>query len=64
PSKKPRLYAIVHDAVKNQFHVSSYYLLKAKDFEHVLAFLAEWWKREAPARPVPEIFKAHQIRLL
>ena len=63
PSKKPRMYAIVHDATKSQFHVSSYYLLKAKDFDRVMEFLAAWWRREAPERPVPQIFLSKQNRL-
>ena len=44
--------------VKRQFQVSSYQLIPEREFGKVLEFLARWWERESPDRPVPQIFFA------
>ena len=62
--KKASPYAIIHNEVKRQFGVPSYQLIPEKEFGQVLEFLAKWWQREAPERPVPQVFLARQDRLL
>ena len=62
--KKAIPYAVIHNEVKRQFDVPSYQLIPEKEFDQVLEFLAKWWQREAPERPVPQVFLARQDRLL
>lgn len=62
--KKATPYAVIHNEVKRQFGVPSYQLLPEKDFGKVMEFLARWWAREAPDRPVPQIFLVRQERLI
>ena len=62
--KKASPYALIHADVKRKFEVPSYLLIPEKEFGSVLEFLADWWRRVAPERPLPEIFTARQIRLL
>jgi hypothetical protein len=42
----------------------SYQLIPGNEFDAVIGFLAKWWHREAPEKPVPEILRVHQNRLL
>ncbi|MGD0613610.1 MAG: phage antirepressor N-terminal domain-containing protein [Anaerolineales bacterium] len=57
-------FAIIQSEVKKKFQVPSYQLIPESEFPAVMEFLAKWWAREAPERPVPEIFVARQNRLL
>jgi len=57
-------YAIVQSEVKKRFQVPSYQLIPESEFPAVMDFLAQWWRREAPERPVPQIFTARQNRLI
>jgi hypothetical protein len=57
-------YAIVQSEVKKKFQVPSYQLIPESEFPAVMDFLAGWWRREAPERPLPQIFTARQNRLI
>jgi hypothetical protein len=61
--KKASSYAIIHNEVKRQFDVPSYQLIPASEFGKVMEFLAGWWERQAPDRPIPQIFLVRQERL-
>src|SRR5271157_2951622 len=64
PKEKPKAFALIHAAVRNKYNVSSYYLLKDKDFPEILEFLASWWRKLAPGKSVPEIFQVQQPKML
>jgi len=58
-------YAVIHARVKTEFKVPSYQMIPANKFPAVLKYLVDWWKRDAPpGTKVPEIFTAHQDKLL
>ncbi len=64
---KPKLaspYAVIHNDVKNFFHVPSYQLIPSPEFDKVMEYLAKQWEHEAPERPVPEIFRSRQDRFM
>lgn len=63
-AQKASPYAVIHNEVKKKFKVPSYQLIPQKEFGEVMDFLAKWWQREAPERPVPQIFTTRQVRLL
>ncbi len=55
---------IIHIEIKNHLQVPSYFMIPEKEFPQVLEFLADWWRRAAPDRPVPQIYSARQDRVL
>jgi hypothetical protein len=62
--KKASPYAVIHNSIKQEFKVGSYQLIPEKRFPEVMAFLANWWKREAPDLKLPEVFTVRQDRLI
>jgi hypothetical protein len=57
--------ATIHAEVKRTFHVPSYQLIPEEEFQRVVDFLANWYRRlTPPGTPLPDVFNQPDQRSL